>query len=292
MVGSMLTAVMSEIDDRFNHQGESQLIGVPTGFRDLDDLTLGMQGGQLIIVGARPGMGKSAFALNVAENAARATGRMALFFSMEMGIRQLTFRTLAGAAGVNVQRLYTGRIREPEWPRISDAVGVLQDMPIAFCERADVRMADIRSLARRAKREFGGISVIVVDYLQLMLGADSEANRSAQLSEITRGLKVMAKELDVPVMALSQLNRELEKRGNKRPITADLRDSGAIEQDADNIFFIYRDEAYNPNSPDKGIAEIIVAKQRDGPTGTIRLSFRADHTRFGNYGGEGVRVAA
>ena len=282
----MLSKVMAEIDDRFTARQAgtlTDLIGVPTGFRDLDDLTLGMQGGQLIIVGARPGMGKSAFALNVAENAARAAGSPAIFFSLEMSDRQLAFRMLAQRAGVNVQRLYTGRLYDGDWERISSAMGQLAKLPVVFCERGDVGMADIRSLARRARREYGGLSLIVVDYLQLMLGADSDANRAAQLSEITRGLKVMAKELNVPVMALSQLNRQLEARPNKRPMSADLRDSGSIEQDADNIFFIYRDEVYNPRSDDRGVAEIIIAKQRDGPTGTIRLNFRADHTRFSNY---------
>lgn len=291
-VQAMLTGVMDEIDRRFHSSNPDDLIGLATGFTDLDRQTLGMQPGQLIIVGARPGMGKSAFALNLAENSARISGRHALFFSLEMSIRQLAFRMLAQSSTTNVQRLYTGRLNDNDWGRVSDAVGRLHDLPVAFCERGDVRMADIRSLSRRAKRQFGGLSVIVVDYLQLMLGSDSESNRAAQLSEITRGLKLMAKELEVPVIALSQLNRDLEKRTNRRPIVADLRDSGSIEQDADNIYFLYRDEVYNPRSEDKGIAEVIIAKQRDGPTGTIRLSFRADHTRFGNYVGAAYEAAA
>lgn len=292
---SSISRAMEEIDRRYNDRKagiSGELVGAPTGFSELDRETLGMQGGQLIIVGARPAMGKTSFALNVAENCARAEGKPALVFSMEMGERQLTYRLLAADSGINVQRLYTGRLNEDEWARMVPAIGRLSSLPVQFCERSDLRMGDIRALARRAKRQANGLSLIVVDYLQLMLGADSEANRAAQLSEITRGLKNMARELDVPVMALSQLNRELEKRTNKRPMVADLRDSGSIEQDADNIYFIYRDEVYNPRSEDRGIAEIIIAKQRDGPTGTVRLSFRADHTRFSDYRGEQVRAVA
>jgi replicative DNA helicase len=231
-------------------------------------------------------MGKSALALNVAEFSARKSGKTALVFSLEMSLRELGLRMLASGAGINVQRLVTGRVSETEWPRVAQAIGEAADLPLAFCEMGGLSVLELRTLARQAQREHGGLSLIVVDYLQLMIGSSDNQNRAAELSVITRGLKLLAKELQVPVMALSQLNRELEKRTNKRPVMSDLRDSGSIEQDADLIWFIYRDEVYNANSDAKGFAEIITAKQRNGPTGVDRLRFRGDFTRFSNDGGE------
>lgn len=277
---ALLGQVLEFVDYQYHREVHDDVTGLPTGFRDLDIQTTGMQPGQLIIVAARPAMGKSAFALNVAENASRASQRHAAVFNLEMGNRETGLRLLAARSGVNVQRLVTGRINDAEWQRVSAAIGALSSVPMLFHEHAGLTVTDLRALARRAVRERGSLSVIVVDYLQLMLAGTAESNRAMQLAEITRGLKLLAKELQVPVIALSQLNRELEKRVNKRPVMSDLRDSGALEQDADVILFIYRDDYYHPNSAEPGVAEIIIAKQRNGPVGTVRLRFRADRTRF------------
>lgn len=280
---SLMAEVMEFVDAQFHRHeaGEiSDVTGVPSGFTDLDKTTAGLHGGQLIILAARPAMGKSAFSLNIAENAAKATQRHALIFSLEMGNRELGLRLLAASARVNVQRLVIGRLYDDDWSRIGKVMGGLSDTPMAFSETVGITVNEMRARARRAKREFGGLSVIVVDYLQLMLAGETDSNRANQIAEISRGLKLMSKELDVPVIALSQLNRELEKRVNKRPVMSDLRDSGALEQDADVILFIYRDEVYREDTADKGVAEVIIAKQRNGPVGTVRLAFRADMTRF------------
>lgn len=276
--------VLEFVDQQFHRDVKDGVIGVPTGFTELDRMTSGLQGGQLIILAARPAMGKSSFALNVAEHAARKTQRWSLFFTLEMGNREQGLRMLASASGVNVQRLVTGRINDDEWGRVSESMAEIHDLRLAFNERAGLNVNELRALARRAVRECGPLGVIVVDYLQLMLAGETESNRATQIAEISRGLKLLAKELDVPVLALSQLNRELEKRVNKRPVMSDLRDSGALEQDADVIFFIYRDEVYHPNTVDKGIAELIVAKQRMGPVGTVSLRFSGARTRFENLG--------
>lgn len=287
----VLRDTMAMIDDR--HQkyqaGESRLVsGTPTGFQPLDEALSGLHGGQLVIVAARPAMGKSAFALNVIEHGARTTGKTALVFSLEMGLNELGLRLVAGAAQVNVRRLVEGRVYEQEWTRLTTAVGTLQNTPIAFAELSDLTINDLRAMARRAYREHGGLSLIMIDYLQLMEGAaGDEMNRANEIAKISRGLKKLAKELNVPIIALSQLNRELERRQNKRPLMSDLRESGAIEQDADVILFLYRDEVYNPNTPDKGLCEVIIGKQRNGPTDTVVLAFRADQTRFHTVGAGG-----
>jgi replicative DNA helicase len=271
------------IDHQHNRDDPNAPTGTPYGFIDLDQMTSGMHPGQLIVLAARPAMGKSAFALNVCENVARFTKRWALFFTIEMGLREQSLRMLAASSKVNVQRLAAGRVYDKEWPRITQAMEKLIDLPIAFNEQAALTINDLRAQSRRASRELGHPSVIVVDYLQLMLAGDTEQNRATQLAEVTRGLKLLAKELEVPVIALSQLNRDLEKRVNKRPVMSDLRDSGAIEQDADVVLAIYRDEVYHPNSAEKGVAEIIINKQRNGPVGDVKLTFLADYTRFVNY---------
>lgn len=286
----VMSDVVEFVDEQHQRHASGQsndVTGTPTGFIDLDKKTTGMQPGQLIILAARPAMGKTALSLNITENASSETGKTGVFFSQEMRARELGLRLLASAAGVNVQRLVTGRIYDQEWPRVTDAFGKISDLNIAFNQAPGLTITELRALARRARREFGALSVIVVDYLQLMLSGGNDMNRAMQLAEITRGLKLLALELEVPVVALSQLNRELEKRPNKRPLMSDLRDSGAIEQDADVILFIYRDEVYHPESFDKGVAEVIVAKQRNGPTGTVRLTFRADQTRFMNFADTG-----
>jgi replicative DNA helicase len=283
--GDLMVDVIEFVDGQHQKYADGTLndvTGLATGFCVLDKRTTGLQPGQLVIVAARPAMGKSAFAINLAQFAAQSSQKMGLVFSLEMSLRELGLRMLASEAQVNVQRLVTGRVYENEWPRVTTAFGKLDQVPLAFCELGGLTVLELRTLARRAKREYGGLSLIVVDYLQLMIGGDDGANRAAQLSEITRGLKLLAKELQVPVVALSQLNRELEKRPNKRPTMADLRDSGSIEQDADLIWFIYRDVVYNPKTEEPNIAEIITGKQRNGPTGVDRLIFRGDFTRFSN----------
>lgn len=284
-VDRVIADVMSFVDSQHNRYkaGESSKVtGVPTGFDDLDALTSGLQPGQLVIIAARPAMGKSAFVLNLAEHGARATQRTALMFSLEMSNQELGLRMLAGASQVNIRRLAEGRVYDHEWARVANAGVELSTAPVALSETVGLSIGDLRAVARRAMREYGGLSMIIIDYLQIMVTGDTESNRANALAEITRGLKLLAKELQVPVIALSQLNRELERRQNKRPVMSDLRESGAIEQDADVIVFIYRDEVYNPATPDKGVAEIIVGKQRNGPTGTVHLAFRADQTRFVN----------
>lgn len=279
----ILTRVVEEIDQQFaRHEAgnDTGLTGVTTGFLDLDRMTTGLQPGQLVVLAARPSMGKSAMALNIMEAVAQSTRETVALFSLEMSEREMGFRMIASIGQINVQRLFTGRLQQNEWPKITDAIGRLQDLPILINESGGLSVTEIRAMCRRLKRERGSLALVVVDYLQLMVGGDSEANRAAQVSEISRGLKLLAKELKCPVIALSQLNRSVESRTNKRPMMSDLRESGSIEQDADMILFIYRDEVYDPKSAERGVAEVIVAKQRNGPTGVVRLAFRSDATRF------------
>lgn len=283
--GALMADIVEFVDAQHAKHlaGDLQTVtGFPTGFADVDERTTGFQPGQLVIVAARPAMGKSAFALNLSEFGARSTGKTVVFFSLEMSNREQGLRLLASEAHVNVQRLVTGRIYEQEWPRVAKAQTSVQDCPLVFCEVGGLSVMELRLLARRAKREYGELGAVVVDYLQLMAGYSEDANRANQVAEITRGLKLLAKELMIPVIVLSQLNRGLESRANKRPQLSDLRESGAIEQDADVVLFIYRDEVYNPKTDESGIAEIITAKQRNGPTGFDRLHFRGDFTRFMN----------
>ena len=287
-VMSDVTEFIDQQAQRYAELGEGAAVtGLATGFHDLDRMTSGLHPGQLVVVAARPAMGKSALTLNICEHIARA-GTPALFFSLEMGNREQGIRLVASRSGLNTQRLFSGRISESEWPRIVDGIGQISSIPLLFNDSPYLTVQEMRSLGRRAKRQHPKLGVIVVDYLQLMVAGTSEQNRANQIAEISRGLKLLAKELEMPVIALSQLNRELEKRTNKRPVLSDLRDSGAIEQDADMVVFIYRDEVYHPvpaDHPDKGRSEIIIAKQRNGPTGTVELLFRGDNTRFVNYQG-------
>ncbi len=275
--------------ERYASGSRDDVIGVPTGFVDLDRMTTGFHPGELIILAARPGMGKSALVLNMAEYAAVKLGQWAQVFTLEMRVREQGLRLLAAGAGVNVQRLVTGRVNDEEWPRVANASHKLADAKIAFNFTPGLTIKEMRALARRGGRELGKPCMIVLDYVQLMVAdAENESTRATQLAEISRGAKLLAQEMEVPVILLSQLNREVEKRGNKRPVMSDLRDSGALEQDADVIMFIYRDEVYNKNSPHAGTAEIIIAKQRNGPIGDLRLTFRADLTRFVNYASAGM----
>ena len=255
-------------------------------------MTAGLQRGELIIIAGRPSMGKTSFAMNIAENAAIAHKIPTAIFSMEMSAEQLTFRMIGSVGGVNQSRLRRGnRLSDDDWTRIQSALSILSDAPIFIDDTGSLTPTEVRARARRLKREHG-VGLIVVDYLQLMQVAGTTENRATEISEISRSLKTLSKELDVPVIALSQLNRSVEQRPDKRPVMSDLRESGAIEQDADLIVFIFRDEVYDPETPRKGIADIIIGKQRNGPIGDFPLTFRGEFTRFENYVaeeyGEGV----
>jgi replicative DNA helicase len=268
---------------RYANRG--QLNGLTTGFKDLDDLTSGMQRQDLVIVAGRPSMGKTAFALNIAEAVAMRAKQPVLVFSMEMSASQLAFRLISSMGRINQKDLRSGELAEEEWPRVSQAASLLSESKIFIDDTPALSPGELRSRARRMMREHG-LGLVVIDYLQLMQVPGNKENRATEISEISRNLKAMAKELDVPVIALSQLNRALEQRNDKRPVMSDLRESGAIEQDADLILFIYRDEVYNKESNHKGVAEIIIGKQRNGPIDTIKLTFLGQYTKFENYAPE------
>jgi replicative DNA helicase len=279
----LLKTVVARIDELYNRQGGSDITGIATGFIDLDKQTSGLQKGDLVIIAGRPSMGKTAMALNIAENVALAEGLPVVVFSMEMSGEQLASRLLGSVGRVDQSRMRTGKLQDDEWPRVTDAIARLSNTQILIDETGALSSLELRARARRIARNFGGtLGLVVIDYLQLMSGSGSE-NRATEISEISRSLKSLAKELQCPVVALSQLNRGLEQRPNKRPIMSDLRESGAIEQDADLIIFIYRDEVYHPDTTqDKGVAEIIIGKQRNGPIGTVRLSWQGPYTKFDN----------
>ncbi|MDF2181455.1 replicative DNA helicase [Neptuniibacter sp. CAU 1671] len=280
-VNTLLKKAVDKIDQLFNSDGD--LTGVTTGFDDLDKRTAGLQPSDLIIVAARPSMGKTTFAMNLVENALMASDRPILVFSLEMPAEQLITRMLSSLGRIDQTRVRTGALEEEDWPRLTTAVNMLRDKPLFIDDQAGISPNEMRARARRIVREHGDIAMIMVDYLQLMqLKTGGVESRTAEISEISRSLKALAKEMQCPVVALSQLNRSLEQRPNKRPVNSDLRESGAIEQDADVIMFIYRDEVYNEDSEQKGIAEIIIGKQRNGPIGTTKLAFIGKHTRFEN----------
>ncbi|MGH8677779.1 MAG: replicative DNA helicase [Burkholderiales bacterium] len=279
----VLTQVVERIDQLYNRDNPSDVTGVPTGFTDLDRMTSGLQPGDLVIIAGRPSMGKTSLALNIAEHVALDAGLPVGVFSMEMSAGQLVMRMLGSVGKLDQHKLRTGRLADEDWRRVTDAVGKLNDAPIQIDETAALNALELRARARRLHRQYGKLGLVVVDYLQLMSATSQGENRATEISEISRSLKALAKELSVPVVALSQLNRSLEQRPNKRPVMSDLRESGAIEQDADLIFFIYRDEVYNPDSPDRGRAEVIIGKQRNGPIGTVMLTFQGEFTRFANF---------
>jgi replicative DNA helicase len=263
--------------------GAEEVTGVRTGFYELDRMTAGLQKGDLIVLAARPSMGKTAFALNIAEHVAVQEGLPVLVFSMEMGASQLALRLVGSLGRINQQNLRTGRLDSGEWERLTDSVERLGRVQLHIDETAGLTASELRARARRMARQFGTLGLIVIDYLQLMSGSGgNEENRATVLGEISRGLKALAKELQCPVIALSQLNRSVETRQDKRPMMSDLRESGAIEQDADIIMFIYRDDYYDKESKKQGVAEIIIAKQRNGPVGTVDLTFLKPLTRFDN----------
>lgn len=260
--------------------------GVNTGFTDLNKKTAGLQGSDLIIVAARPSMGKTTFAMNLCENAAMEQDKPVLIFSLEMPAEQIMMRILASLSRVDQTKIRTGQLDDEDWARISSTMGILMEKKNMYIDDSSgLTPTEVRSRARRIAREHGGLSLIMVDYLQLMRVPALTDNRTLEIAEISRSLKALAKELNVPVVALSQLNRSLEQRADKRPVNSDLRESGSIEQDADLIMFIYRDEVYHPDSPLKGTAEIIIGKQRNGPIGSVRLTFQGHYSRFDNYAG-------
>ena len=279
-IKDVLVSVMDRIDTLY--QSDSHITGVATGYTDLDDRTSGLQRSDLIIVAGRPSMGKTAFAMNLVEQAA-IKGRLTVgVFSMEMPAEQLTMRMLSSLGRIDQHKVRSGRLEDDDWPRLTSALTMLNDTDIFIDDTPALTPLELRARCRRLKRE-KDLGLVVVDYLQLMQVPGTKENRATEISEISRGLKALAKELQVPVVALSQLNRSLEQRPDKRPVMSDLRESGAIEQDADLILFIYRDEVYNENSEHKGKAEIIIGKQRNGPIGTTRLTFIGQFTRFENF---------
>ncbi len=286
-INPLLTQVVERIQELHDRDNPSDITGVPTGYHDLDAKTSGLQPGDLLIVAGRPSMGKTSLALNMAEHVAIEVGLPVAVFSMEMGGTQLAMRMLSSVGKLDAHRVRTGRLNDDEWARLSFALGKMHEAPLYIDETPALNPIDLRARARRLHRQCGKLGLIVIDYLQLMSSAGQGENRATEISEISRSLKGLAKELNVPVIALSQLNRSLEQRPNKRPVMSDLRESGAIEQDADVIMFIYRDEVYNPDTPDKGSAEIIIGKQRNGPIGMVRLTFVGEYTRFENFASPG-----
>jgi replicative DNA helicase len=280
-IRSIVSKTLDNIEKRF--QDNTPITGIATGFTDFDRITTGMQPGDLIIVAGRPSMGKTIMGMNVAEHAAIRSNKSVLVFSMEMPAESLALRMLSSLGRIDQNKLRTGKLMEEDWTRLTSAVGLLGNAKLYIDETPALSPIELRARARRVAREKDKLGLIVVDYLQLMRGSSNSENRTAEISEISRSLKALAKELNIPIIALSQLNRSLEQRPNKRPVMSDLRESGAIEQDADLIVFIYRDEVYNDDSPDKGTAEIIIGKQRNGPIGTVRLTFMGQYTRFDNF---------
>jgi len=274
----LLAGALERIDHLF--QSDDVITGLSTGFTDLDDRTSGLQKGDLVIVAARPSMGKTTFAMNLVENVLLKSGLPVLVFSMEMPAEQIVMRMLSSLGRIDQGKVRSGKLGEEDWPRLTSTVSMLSEQKLLVDDSPSLSPNDVRTRARRVARDQGGIGLIMVDYLQLMRVPGMESNRVNEISEISRSLKALAKEMNCPVIALSQLNRSLEQRPNKRPVMSDLRESGAIEQDADIIMFIYRDEVYNPESPDAGTAEIIIGKQRNGPIGSIRLAFLGKYTRF------------
>lgn len=258
------------------------ITGTPSGYADLDELTSGLQPEALIVVGARPAMGKTAFALGMASNAAMHAGKPVLYFSLEMSRLELSQRLLSAEARVDSRRMATGRLEDSDWTKITGAVGRLAEAPLWLDDNPNVSIAEIRGKARRLASKVGELGLVVVDYVQLMTGRTNAENRQVEVAEISRGLKILARELHCPVVALAQLNRGLEQRADKRPLLSDLRESGALEQDADVVIFLYRDEIYNPESPDTGTAEVLISKHRSGPLGMTRLAFLSHYTRFAN----------
>ena len=282
-----LDTLVVDLLDRVQEMADNPMdvTGVPTGFADLDRMTSGLQAGDLVVLAARPSMGKTSFAVNIAEHVALHEQLPVAIFSMEMGAAQLAVRIVGSIGRINQGNLRTGKLTDEEWSRLSEAIESLRQVSLHIDETPGLTPSELRANARRLARSCGKLGLIVVDYLQLMSGSGSGTsgdNRATELGEISRGLKMLAKELQCPVIALSQLNRSVEQRTDKRPMMSDLRESGAIEQDADIIMFIYRDDYYNKDSKEPNVAEVIIGKQRNGPTGTVKLYFQKNQTRFEN----------
>ncbi|MFK4752669.1 MULTISPECIES: replicative DNA helicase [Oceanospirillaceae] len=279
-VAPILKKTLDQLDQMFNQP--DGLTGLTTGFNHIDQRTSGFQKADLVIVAARPSMGKTTFAMNLVENALLASKRPCLVFSMEMPSESIVMRMLSSIGKIDQSRIRSGKLIEEDWPKLSAAVTMLKDLPLYIDDTAALTPQEMRARARKVYRENGDLALIMVDYLQLMQVSGKSEGRTQEISEISRSLKAIAKEFECPMIALSQLNRSLEQRPNKRPVMSDLRESGAIEQDADIIQFIYRDEVYNEDTPEKGVAEIITGKHRNGPIGTDRLAFIGKYTRFEN----------
>ncbi|ALC88533.1 DNA helicase [Bacillus sp. FJAT-18017] len=294
LIKDVLVRTYDNIESMHNRKGD--ITGIETGFRELDRMTAGFQRNDLIIVGARPSVGKTAFALNISQNVATKTGENVAIFSLEMGAEQLVMRMLCAEGNIDAQRLRTGSLTDEDWGKLTMAMGSLSRAGIFIDDTPGVRVADIRAKCRRLKQEHG-LGMILIDYLQLILGSGrSGENRQQEVSEISRSLKQLARELQVPVIALSQLSRGVEQRQDKRPMMSDIRESGSIEQDADIVAFLYRDDYYDKETENKNIIEIIIAKQRNGPTGTVQLAFVKEYNKFVNletrYGDSGVPPGA
>lgn len=283
-IEQILTSVVEKLDQLYSRTDKREVVGVATGFVDLDAKTAGLQRGDLIIIAGRPSMGKTALAMNMTEYVTVTSKEPALVFSLEMSDEQLAQRMIGSVGRLDQHELRTGQFKEEDWTKVTETVGKLSEAPIIIEETAGLTVSDVRAIAHRTYRERGGLGLVVIDYLQLM--SSSGDNRNNELGEITRSLKALAKDLRVPVIALSQLNRGVEQRTNKRPVMSDLRDSGSIEQDADLILLLYRDEVYDSDTPNKGIAEVIIGKQRSGPIGTVLLTFIAKYARFENFAGQ------
>jgi len=283
----VLAKVFERIDHLYHRENPSDVTGVPTGYTKIDQMTSGLQSGDLVIIAARPSMGKTALALNIAEHVAVDNGLPVAIFSMEMSSTQLAMRMLGSIARVDQHKMRTGRLNDKEWGDLSDAMAKLHETPLFIDEGGALTALEVRARARRLKRQYSKLGLIVIDYLQLMAASSQGENRATEISEISRSLKAMAKELDVPVVALSQLNRAVDQRPDRRPVMSDLRESGAIEQDADVIMFIYREVVYKPDLPEdqRAIAEVVIGKQRNGPIGTVKMTFLGQFTRFENYQG-------
>jgi replicative DNA helicase len=287
-VPDLLGTVVERIEVLYNRDNPSDITGVPTGFHDLDKMTSGLQPGDLIIVAGRPSMGKTAFALNIAQNVGVDTRLPVAIFSLEMSGPQIATRLLSSVGRINQNTLRTGRLTDDDWDKMTNALGKLHEAPIHVDETGAINATDLRARARRLHRKCGKLGLIVIDYLQLMTSAKENENRATEISEISRSIKALAKELQVPIIALSQLSRKVEERNDKRPLMSDLRESGAIEQDADIIIMMYREEYYKPDSQEaKGLAEAIITKHRNGPTGTVTLTFLGEFTKFENHAGSG-----
>lgn len=278
VIGDSLAASVDAIEAQSRSNGA--VTGTPTGFTDLDKLTSGLQPSTLTVIGGRPSMGKTSLALDIVRHIAGPCDRPVILFSLEMSKLELTKRLLCSQGRIDSTRIRLGKLSDQDWANLADAVDALSKQPLWLVDTPDISLATIRAQARRVKAKTGDLAAVVVDYLQLMTGRTGADNRQVEIAELSRGLKILARELDCPVIALSQLSRQLEQRTNKRPMLSDLRESGAIEQDADNVLFLYRDEVYNATSEDLGMAEVILAKHRNGPTGTLKVAWLPHFTTF------------